>query len=252
MKKILDRLNEMPFNMLLRVANKFKLDVHIEESQSSIIKRLEESIADYLIEHDHRDDSRFDGVLSKYNLLDDIEVPHEIYKYKPYEYKKTQNFVSYIDMIVIDDNWCYVYWDISSLDYKKIQNSADFKNMELHFLYKTSGFDNQYTVYDEKEIIPISIEDIDRNFYQQYHYMYCCCLLVANYTTGKHLLSVSGEVFFPHTSPLWQRNKLEKESLQALILAQNLHPCSKDSHPTLNTQNIPPLSDEVIQQKGAV
>ena len=254
MKRIFDRLNEMPLNMLICVARKFKLDIRIDEERLSIMKRLEEVISDYLVDHEHCDDSCVEGVLSKYNLLDNIEVPHERYIKPEHIFNKIQNFVTYVDMILIDDNWCYVYWDLSYNDYNKIKKSPDFKGMELHFLYKADGFDNQYMVYDEREIIPISIEDIDRNFYQQYHYTYCCCLLIAKYTTGKHLLSASGEVFFPHASPLQQRNNLSEDEYQILKLSQNLSLYPPSKHTTLEStipqDTIYDMRHEPIQQEG--
>lgn len=219
MKTILSRLEEMPLNMLVRVAQKFKLELKIDETRESIIDRLEEVISDYLMEIEENRDINIDGGMAKYNLLADIEVPHEITMDSYNLTDKVLSFVTYINMILIDDNWCYIYWDLSQYDSNRIKKSPDFTGLELQVLYKRDSFGGDFLHYEEKDIISVNFNDVDRNFYQQYHYVYATCLLVATYQKGKQLLAVSGEVFLPHVTPLWNRYKLQDYEYKVLELS---------------------------------
>lgn len=225
MKSILQRLEEMPYGMLVRVARKFHLNLTVQEEKQSIIRRLEEVITDYFLEQEevNNSDNYVDRNLAKYNLLADFEVPHDIHTVN--DSIPQYNTITYINMMLIDEKWCFIYWNFSQYDYERVKIDNNFSGLYLHIIYNKQGFKGKYLEYDQQEIIPVTLQDIDQNYYQQHHYTYCCCQLIAKYQNQEknQLLAVSGEVFLPHKTPSWERHKLPVQEYLALQLSIGNH-----------------------------
>ena len=219
MQTILERLQEMPYSMVVRVARKFRLDIHVNEERQSIISRLEEEIADYLQRQEQEKDAYIDVELSKYNLLSDFEVPYEIGNFDKPKYHYDED--AYIDIILRDNKWCYMYWNLSQYDRHRVLQ-GNIQELFIRVLYSKEKQNSEVLHFDYKEDIPIGLDDGETNFYPQYHYITCCCQVIAVYPHSSQTLAVSESIFLPHISSITERCELDsvQQELWSLALDQ--------------------------------
>ena len=139
------QLESLTTNDLIRAADKFGIDIPPDLDRILIIEELLE-ITYFGAPHEFIDgDDTAEASLAALSEIEPVPLP------KQYN-------ITYIDVIIRDPFWAFVFWEVKSIDKEQIENAEGFEGYYL----KVSPVDSSGALAEGTFTVPVSADDTGR------------------------------------------------------------------------------------------
>ncbi len=147
-----ERLEELSFETLVRVANQYDIEVDPSLSRLELIEQVVEVIVESQTEREASDNDQTKIERHKYRIIDSEELyydPDDTYVL-PKSYNTTR-----VVLMLRDPAWAFAYWELSDALVQDLETRDRFAGLVL----RVSQLDTEGTVVDSFDI-PVQLSDL--------------------------------------------------------------------------------------------
>jgi len=184
-----ERLEELSFETLVRVANQYDIEVDPSLSRLELIEQVVEAIVESQTEREASDNDQIKIERHKYRIIDSEELyydPDDTYVL-PKSYNATR-----VVLMLRDPAWAFAYWELSEALIHRLENRDQFEALVL----RVSQVDTEGTVVDAFDI-PVQLSDLQWYIHLSERNTVYRASLVSRINGAEELHATSGTIRVP-------------------------------------------------------
>lgn len=188
-----ERLEELSFETLVRVADQYDIEVDPSLSRLEFIEQIVEAIIESQTEREASDNDQTKMERHKYRIIDSEELyydPDDTYVL-PKSYNATR-----IVLLLRDPAWAFAYWELADALVQELENDSLFEGLSLRVHQFDSEEGPEGSEVDSFDI-PVQLSDLQWYIHLSERKTFYRVSLISQVDGREEVLATSGTVMVP-------------------------------------------------------